>query len=68
MGAVDRIEGTAKSAIDSLGRIYEKMPDMKDAIKLLENKETEFRLKFESLTLDGDIALSITLLKEEKTK
>jgi hypothetical protein len=68
MGATDKIEETAKGAIESLGRIYEKMPDMKDAVKMLENKETEFRLKFENLTLDGDIALSITLLKEEKAK
>jgi hypothetical protein len=41
---------------------------MKEAIKMLENKETEFRIKFENLTLDGDVALSITLIKEEKEK
>jgi hypothetical protein len=68
MATIDRIEEKATGAIESLGRIVEKLPNMKDAMKLLENKETEIRLKFESLTLDGDIALSITLLKEEKPK
>jgi hypothetical protein len=68
MGTVDKIEEKATGAIESLGRIVEKLPNMQDALKILENKETEMRLKFESLTLDGDIALSITLLKEEKSK
>jgi hypothetical protein len=60
------IKDTAKGAIETLGKVYEKMPKMKEVIKLMENKQTEFRLKFENLTLDGDIALSITLIKEEK--
>jgi hypothetical protein len=68
MGATDKIEEKAMGAIDTLGRIYEKLPDMKETLKILENKETEFRLKFENLTLDGDIAISITLVKEEKGK
>ncbi len=68
MGATEKIEKKAMGAIDTLGRIYEKLPDMKEAIKILENKETEFRIKFENLTLDGDIAVSITLIKEEKEK
>ena len=53
-------------AIETLGKVYEKLPHMKDALKLMENKQTEFRLKFENLTLDGDIAFSITLIKGEK--
>jgi hypothetical protein len=68
MGATEKIEEKAMGAIDTLGRIYEKLPDMKEALKILENKETEFRIKFENLTLDGDIAISITLVKEEKGK
>ena len=68
MGATEKIEEKAMGAIDTLGRIYEKMPDIKEALKLLENKETEFRIKFENMTLDGDIAISITLVKEEKEK
>ncbi len=68
MGTTDKIEETAKGAVETLGRIIEKLPDMKDALKIFENKETELRLKFENLTLDGDIALSLTLLKEEKPK
>lgn len=68
MGATEKIEEKAMGAIDTLGKIYERMPDIKEALKLLENKETEFRLKFDNLTLDGDIAISITLIKEEKEK
>ncbi len=60
------IKETAKGAMETLGKVYEKLPKMEDVIKLIENKQTEFRLKFENLTLDGDIALSITLIKEEK--
>ena len=54
--------------VESLGRIYEKLPDMRELLKIVENKETELRLKFENLTLDGDIALSITLIKQEKSE
>ena len=68
MSAVDKIEEKAKGAIETLGKVYEKLPSMKEVIKLMENKQTEFRLKFENLTLDGDIALCITLIKEEKTE
>jgi hypothetical protein len=68
MGATEKIEEKAMGAIDTLGRIYEKLPDIKEALKLLENKETELRIKFENMTLDGDIAISITLVKEEKDK
>jgi hypothetical protein len=68
MGATEKIEEKAMGAIDTLGRIYEKLPDIKEAMKLLENKETELRIKFENMTLDGDIAISITLVKEEKDK
>lgn len=68
MGATEKIEEKALGAIDTLGRIYERLPDYKEALKILENKETELRLKFENLTLDGDIAISLTLVKEEKTK
>jgi hypothetical protein len=60
------IKDTAKGAIETIGKVYEKLPHMEDVIKLIENKQTELRLKFENLTLDGDIALSITLIKEEK--
>ncbi len=68
MGATEKIEEKAVGAIDTLGRIYEKLPDIKEAMKLFENKETEFRIKFENMTLDGDIAISVTLIKEEKDK
>ncbi|UCE74519.1 MAG: hypothetical protein JSV56_02120 [Methanomassiliicoccales archaeon] len=66
MDPTKKIEEKAMGAVETLGRVYEKLPSMKDALKLIENKETEFRLKFENLTLDGDIALSITLMKEKK--
>ena len=66
MDPVKTIEDKASSAMESLGKVYERLPHMKDVLKLIENKETEFRLKFENLTLDGDIAFSITLIKEEK--
>lgn len=68
MDPTKRIEETTKGAIETLGKVYEKLPHMKDVIKLIENKQTEFRLKFENLTLDGDIALAITLIKEEKSE
>ncbi len=67
MDPTKKIEETAKSTVEALGRVYEKLPHMEDVVKLIENKQTEFRLKFENLTLDGDIALAITLLKEEKS-
>lgn len=66
MEPVKKIEEKAKGAIETLGKVYEKLPSMEDVLKLIENKQTEFRLKFENLTLDGDIAFSITLIKEEK--
>ncbi len=66
MEPIKKLEEKAVGAIDALGKVYERLPHMKDAMGLLENKETEFRLKFENLTLDGDIAFSITLLKEGK--
>ncbi|UCG70178.1 MAG: hypothetical protein JSV09_03945 [Thermoplasmata archaeon] len=68
MDPVKKVEDTAMGAIETLGRVYEKLPTMKDALKLIEDKQTEFRLKFENLTLDGDIALSITLMKGEKSE
>lgn len=68
MDPVKKVEDTAVGAIETLGRVYEKLPTMKDALKLIEDKQTEFRLKFENLTLDGDIALSITLMKGEKSE
>ncbi|UCE38280.1 MAG: hypothetical protein JSW00_03320 [Thermoplasmata archaeon] len=68
MDPAKKIEETAKGTMETLGKVYEKLPSMKDVIKLIENKQTEFRLKFENLTLDGDIALAITLIKEEKTE
>lgn len=67
MDTIKKIEDTAKTTLETLGKVYEKLPAMKEIIELIENKETEFRLKFENLTLDGDIALAITLIKEEKT-
>ncbi len=66
MDTVKKMEDTAKSTMETLGKVYEKLPSMKEIIGLIENKQTEFRLKFENLTLDGDIALAITLIKEEK--
>lgn len=66
MAAVDKVTDKAAGVIDAIGKVYEKFPKGEDMMKLIENKETELRLKFESLTLDGDIALSITLLKKEK--
>ncbi len=66
MSTTQKIEEKAMGALETIGRIYEKLPKMEEALKLIENKETELRLKFENLTLDGDIALSITLLKQEK--
>jgi hypothetical protein len=68
MDTTKKIENTAKTTMETLGRVYEKLPSMKEIIALIENKQTEFRLKFENLTLDGDIALAITLIKEEKTE
>ncbi|MEE9150879.1 MAG: hypothetical protein V3U20_03495 [Thermoplasmata archaeon] len=68
MDPVKKIEDKAMGAIETLVRVYEKLPTMKDALKLMENKQTEFRLKFENLTLDGDIAFSITLMKGEKSE
>lgn len=68
MDTAKKIEDTAKTTIETLGKVYEKLPSMKEIIELIENKQTEFRLKFENLTLDGDIALAITLIKEEKTE
>ena len=66
MDTTKKIEDTAKIAVETMGKVYEKLPSMKEIIALIENKQTEFRLKFENLTLDGDIALAITLIKEEK--
>lgn len=66
MDPVKKVEEKAMSAVETIGKVYEKLPHMKDALKLMENKQTEFRLKFENLTLDGDIAFSITLVKGEK--
>ncbi len=66
MDPIKTVEDKAFGAIETLGKVYEKLPHMKDALKLMENKQTEFRLKFENLTLDGDIAFSITLVKGEK--
>ena len=66
MSTTEKIEEKAMGALESIGRIYEKLPKMEEVLKLIENKETELRLKFESLTLDGDIALCVTLLKQEK--
>ncbi len=68
MDTIKKIEDTAKTTLETVGKVYEKLPAMKDIIELIENKETEIRLKFENLTLDGDIALAITLIKEEKTE
>lgn len=66
MDPMKKVEEKAMSAVETLGKVYEKLPHMKDVLKLMENKQTEFRLKFENLTLDGDIAFSITLVKGEK--
>ena len=68
MDPTKKIEEKAKGVIETLGTIYEKLPAMQDVLKLFENKQTELRLKFENLTLNGDIALSLTLMKEEKSK
>jgi hypothetical protein len=68
MSATKKIEEKAMGALETLGRFYEKLPHMEEVLKLIENKETEIRLKFENLTLDGDIALSLTLLKQEKSE
>jgi hypothetical protein len=66
MDPVKTVEDKAMGAVETLSKVYEKLPHMKDVLKLMENKQTEFRLKFENLTLDGDIAFSITLVKGEK--
>ena len=66
MSRVDKVGDKAAGVIEAIGKVYEKFPSAEDMMKLIENKETELRLKFENLTLDGDIALSITLIKQEK--
>ncbi len=66
MSAVDKIGERAAGVIEAIGKVYEKFPNAEDMMKLIENKRTELRLKFENLTLDGDIALSVTLIKQEK--
>ena len=68
MDPTKKIEEKAKGLVETLGKVYEKLPDMQEVLKLVENKETELRLKFVNLTLDGDIALSITLIKQEKSE
>ncbi|UCF09120.1 MAG: hypothetical protein JSW28_05440 [Thermoplasmata archaeon] len=68
MNPTKDVSEKAGHIIEAIGKVYEKLPSAEDLMQLIENKETELRLKFESLTLDGDIALSITLLKQEKGK
>ncbi len=66
MSTRKKIEDKAMGALETLGRVYEKLPSMEEVLKLIENKQTEIRLKFENLTINGDIALGITLIKQEK--
>ena len=45
MDTIKKIEDTAKTTLEAVGKVYEKLPAMKDIIELIENKETEIRLK-----------------------
>ncbi len=68
MKPTERIEGKAKDAIESMGRIAEKLPKPGDFLKYIADREIELRLKFESLTLDGDIAVAVTALKHRESE
>ena len=65
----DSVKDGVKTVVGMAQSMIEVVPEELDKlVKLLEDRNTEIRLKFEHLTLDGDIALSMALFKKgEKT-
>lgn len=64
---VENVKGSVKTVTGLAGTFIEKVPEeLGNLIKLLEDRNTELRLRFDQLTLDGDIALSLTLFKKEE--
>lgn len=58
-----------KTVVGVASNMVERVPeDLEKMIRLLEDRNTEIRLKFDEVTLNGDIALSLSLFKKESQK
>jgi hypothetical protein len=68
MKPTEKIEERAKGAMETVSKIAEKLPNPGDLLNYLADREIELRLKFDSLTLDGDIAIALTALKSRDSE
>lgn len=67
MADMESAKKGVEAAGDVAGKAAEKAAEVTGQfMKIFEDHETELRLRFDNLTLNGDVALSFSLFKENK--